>query len=599
MCSIFYKGSEKMAEKKNKAVPVLDHVQIKELEKWLPFQKHPIVIVDKAFRLMGVLDKERFWRKAAEGGNEAIGTCSNSRFLRIQSLSEAAEEDLQKYDYFIVEEDHQYFCYTANELTAWLYLEKMNGLMNINQSLQEELDRALRKNRDLKQILNSSYDEIFVTDAEGNVLFVSDSCKHFTGLPPEAYTNKNIRELVHMGIIKESVTLKTMKTLTVQTAEQKYPNGKTVLATAKPVYDDEGKLYRIVTNSRDISELAEMKRKLLESQTIQQETHPIVQHTIGEKSFITQSANMISALKLAEKIAPLDSSVFIHGESGVGKGVLARIIHEHSPRKEKPFIQVNCGAIPESLIESELFGYEAGAFTGASKRGKAGMVQLADGGTLFLDEIGEMPLELQVKILHLVQDKTFKKVGGTDEKRVDIRIISATNKNLLQMIEEKTFRQDLYYRLHVVPLRIPPLRERKQDILLLTDYFLEHFNQKYSELVELDVNAKLFIQLQEWRGNVRELENFIEQIVVTAQKQIISIEDLPLAMNLRTHHEIQSSHLMPLKKAVEETEKQILSYALTKYSSTRKIAKALGVNQTTIMRKLHKYQLAQKRTDEI
>ncbi|MBT2686745.1 sigma 54-interacting transcriptional regulator [Bacillus sp. ISL-47] len=588
-----------MIDHKNKAVPVLDHVQIKELEKWLPFQKHPIVIVDKDFRIMGVLDKERFWRKAAEGGNEAIKTCTNFRFLSIPSLSDTAEEDPQKYDYFVVQEDHHFFCYTANELTAWHYSQKINGLMNINQSLQEELDRALRKNRDLKQILNSSYDEIFVTDAEGNVLFVSDSCKHFTGLPPEAYTHKNIRELVHKGIIKDSVTLKTMKTLTVQTAEQKYPNGKTVLATAKPVYDDEGKLYRIVTNSRDISELAEMKRKLLESQSIQQEIQPVIQHTIGDKRFITQSANMISALRLAEKIAPLDSSVFIHGESGVGKGVLARMIHEHSPRKAKPFIQVNCGAIPESLIESELFGYEAGAFTGANKRGKAGMVEMADGGTLFLDEIGEMPLELQVKILHLVQDKTYKKVGGTAEKRVDIRIISATNKDLLQMIEEKTFRQDLYYRLHVVPLRIPPLRDRKQDILLLTDYFLDQFNRKYGQYVELDLNAKLLIQLQEWRGNVRELENFIEQIVVTAQKQMINVEDLPLAMNQHTHHEFNSrTHLMPLKQAVEETEKQILSYALTKYRSTRKIAKALGVNQTTIMRKLHKYQLAQIKTNE-
>lgn len=583
--------------KNNKAIPVLAHIQIKELEKWLPFQKQPVVIVDDALTLIGVLDKVNFWKKAAEGEKISIEECANTLFLRIQSLSEVTDEETTKYKYFILEEDHQYYCYTANELNELLFRQKIDGLININQSLQEELDRVLRKNRDLTQIINSTYDEIFVTDADGNVLFVSESCKHFTGLPPEAYINKNIRELVHKGIIKESVTLKTMETLTVQTAEQKYPNGKTVLATAKPVFDDKGKLYRIVTNSRDISELAEMKRKLLERQYIKEEAHPIIQHSAGEKIFITQSSNMISTLKLAEKIAPLDSSVFIHGESGVGKGVLARIIHEYSPRKGKPFIQVNCGAIPGNLIESELFGYEAGAFTGASKRGKAGMVQMADGGTLFLDEIGEMPMELQVKILHLVQDKSFKKVGGTVEKQVDIRIISATNKNLLQMIEEKAFRQDLYYRLHVVPLRIPPLRERKQDILLLTDYFLDHFNKKYSQNVELDINAKLLIQLQEWRGNVRELENFLEQIVVTAQKQTISIEDLPLT-NQRTYNEIHfPSQLMPLKKAVEETEKQILSYALTKYSSTRKIAKALGVNQTTIMRKLHKYQMAQNRTN--
>jgi PAS domain S-box-containing protein/TyrR family helix-turn-helix protein len=468
------------------------------------------------------------------------------------------------------------------------YKQQIHDLLHVNASLQEQLDISLKKIKELTQILNSSYDEIFVTDANGNVLFVSESCKYFTGLPPEAFINKNIRELVQKGIIKESVTLKTMKMHTVQSIEQYYPNGKTVLATAKPVFDEEGKLYRIVCNTRDISELVEMKRKLSEIHSLQQENKIIL--TAGKQKFITQSPNMISTLQTAQKVAPMDSSIFIHGESGVGKGVLARIIHEHSPRKNKPFVQVNCGAIPVTLLEAELFGYEAGAFTGANKHGKLGLVELADGGTLFLDEIGEMPLELQVKILHLVQEKSFKKVGGTSEKQVDIRIISATNKNLLQMIEEKTFRQDLYYRLHVVPLRIPPLRERKQDILVLTDYFLEKFNRKYSQRINIDENAKLFIQLQEWRGNVRELENFIEHLVVTAHKPLLSIEDLPIAMDNRIQNDFSFKEI-PLKKAVEETEKHVLLYALSKYKTTRKMAKALGVNQTTIMRKLRKYKL--------
>lgn len=484
-------------------------------------------------------------------------------------------------------------------ITEWNYQQKINGLEKLNVSLQEQLEIALQKIKELTQILNSSYDEIFVTDAEGNVLFVSDSCKYFTGLPPESFIHKNIFELVEKGIITDSVTIKTMQTQTVQSNEQNYPNGKTVLATAKPVFDDEGKLYRIVTNSRDISELVEMKRRLAEIHALQQENldEAIIEKAVGRQKLITQSKNMVNTLKLADRVAPLDSSIFIHGESGVGKGVLARIIHEYSPRNGHSFVQVNCGAIPESLLESELFGYEAGAFTGANKQGKTGLVEMADGGTLFLDEIGEMPLELQVKILHLVQDKTFKKVGGTTEKHVDIRIISATNKDLLQMIEEKKFRQDLYYRLHVVPLRIPPLRKRKQDILVLTDYFLNQFNQKYSQQIELDENAKLLLQLQKWRGNVRELENFIEQIVVTANKPLISIEDLPFAIDHRISHENSLSlQQLPLKRAVEETEKQVLTYALKKYKSTRKMAKALGVNQTTIMRKLHKYHMTSNET---
>jgi TyrR family helix-turn-helix protein len=201
-------------------------------------------------------------------------------------------------------------------------------------------------------------------------------------------------------------------------------------------------------------------------------------------------------------------------------------------------------------------------------------------------------MDLQVKILHLVQEKTFKKVGGTREKQVDIRIISATNKNLQQMIEEKAFRQDLYYRLHVVPIRIPPLRERKRDILLLIDHFLHKFNKKYSQSVALDESSKLILQLHEWPGNIRELENLIEQIVVTSRKPVVSMEDLPFHFNKEGRQAmVKVSGIMPIKKAVEETEKQILSYALTKYRTTRKIAKALDVNQTTVMRKLHKYQL--------
>ncbi|WP_286228784.1 sigma-54 interaction domain-containing protein [Neobacillus mesonae] len=462
------------------------------------------------------------------------------------------------------------------------YIEKIN-------LLQQQLESAQEKIKELTHVLNSTYDEIFVTAANGQVLFVSESCEHFTGLPPEAFINKNIYELVEKEIIKESVTIKAMETQKIQSLEQQYPNGKTVLATAKPVFDEDGKLFRVVCNSRDISELVEMKRQLSEIHSNHQESLVMIE-SAGKQRFITQSKNMISTLKMAQKVAPLDSSIFIHGESGVGKGVLARIIHEHSPRKTKPFVQVNCGSIPDALLESELFGYEAGAFTGAHRRGKPGLVETADGGTLFLDEIGEMPLELQVKILHLVQEKSFKKVGGIREKQVDIRIISATNKDLLQMIENKTFRQDLYYRLHVVPLKIPPLRERKQDILALTDYFLEKFNTKYGQQIKLVENAKLLIQLQEWRGNIRELENFMEQLVVTAQNSTINMEDLPFTIDHRFYPE-KSLQIMPLKKAVEETEIQILSNALSKYKTTRKIAKALGVNQTTIMRKLHKYNL--------
>lgn len=581
---------------KNEALMVFSDISLVELKGLLALKSFPILIVDNALQVMGVLDETLFWKNiVVEGCEKPLRSCLNYCFRVIDSLSQLTEEDSKKYDYFIVKRNEQYTCYTSSEVKEYQNQQKIASLLKLNQSLHEQLESLRKKNNELIQILNSSYDEIYVTDAEGNTLFVSESCKRFTGLPPEAYVNKNVAELVEKGLIVNSVTLKTMKTKTVQSAEQTYPNGTTVFTTAKPIFDEEGNLYRIICNSRDISELVEMKHKLIQASSLlnqQEKQDKYSGETVFFNKLITQSENMISVIEMAQKVAPMDSSIFIHGESGVGKGVLAKIIHDLSPRKNKNFVQVNCGAIPPNLMESELFGYEAGAFTGANKQGKAGLVEMADGGTLFLDEIGEMPTDLQVKILHLVQEKTFKKVGGTREKQVDIRIISATNKNLQQMIEEKAFRQDLYYRLHVVPIRIPPLRERKRDILLLIDHFLHKFNKKYSQSVALDESSKLILQLHEWPGNIRELENLIEQIVVTSRKPVVSMEDLPFHFNKEGRQAmVKVSGIMPIKKAVEETEKQILSYALTKYRTTRKIAKALDVNQTTVMRKLHKYQL--------
>lgn len=585
-----------MKEEKKQALTVFSDISLIELKDLLAITSFPILIVNNSLDVIGILDETLFWKNLAVGGlQKSLNDCLNYNFCLVRSILELKEEEIENYEYFVVKENELYLCYKAFEVKEIHHQQKLSRILNINQSLQEELEVSTRKNKELIEILNSSYDEIYVTDANGKTLFVSESCKRFTGLPPEAFLNKYIDELEEKGLVINSVTLKTIKSKTVQSAEQVYPNGKTVFTTSKPIFDEEGKLYLIISNSRDISELVQMRNKLAQADSLinqQINSDKISEKTIFFNRLITQSENMISVFKLAERVAPMDSSIFIHGESGVGKGVLAKVIHELSPRKNKNFVQVNCGAIPANLIESELFGYEAGAFTGANKNGKAGLVEMADGGTLFLDEIGEMPLDVQVKILHLVQDKTFTRVGGTKEKQVDIRIISATNRNLQEMIENKTFRQDLYYRLHVVPIHIPPLRERKKDILLLIERFLNKFNEKYSQAVTLDESSKLFLQLHEWPGNIRELENLIEQIVVTAYNPVVSINDLPFQFNNGGKQPlVKVSGIMPIKQAVEETEKQVLSYALAKYKTTRKVAKALDVNQTTIMRKLHKYQL--------
>ncbi|WP_052343495.1 sigma 54-interacting transcriptional regulator [Bacillus massiliigorillae] len=583
-------------ELKKDAFIVFSDISLLEIESLLKIQNAPVLVMKNHLEVLGIIDENTFWRKAyLKGLGDTITSYINNSFCVVNNLQELKNDELNHYDYVVQYFDNQYKCFSIEEVKLKKAQQERSALLNLQASLQEELDYTRKKVKELTQVLNSSFDEIFVTDENGRTLFVSESCKKLTGLPPEAYMYKNIHDLSAKGMIVNSVTKQTMESKTIQSAEQTYPNGVTVFSTATPIFDEEGQLYRIVTNSRDITELVNMKNQLTYAQT----NYPLdsseslrAEETVSINNLITSSKKMIHLIELAKKVAPMDSSIFIHGETGVGKGVFARIIHDFSPRTNNSFVQVNCGAIPPALIESELFGYESGAFTGAKKSGKQGLVEMAEGGTLFLDEIGEMPLDLQVKILHLVQDRTYMKVGGTKEKKANIRIISATHKDLKKLIIENKFREDLYYRLHVVPLHIPPLRERKEDILLLTEHFLQEFNKKYNQSIQINDSSKILLQLQDYPGNVRELENLIEQIVVMAQKPIISIEDLPFQASNSNLDITDEYEIMPLKTAVEITEKQLLSQALSAYKTTRKVAKVLQVSQTTIMRKLNKYRLA-------
>ena len=283
----------------------------------------------------------------------------------------------------------------------------------------------------------------------------------------------------------------------------------------------------------------------------------------------------------------VDSTVLIVGESGVGKTLLAQKIHERSARKHEKLYKLNCGAIPESLIESELFGYEEGSFSGARKGGKKGILEQAHKGTLFLDEIGELPLHLQVKLLHILQDRTFQRIGGTRDIVVDVRIIAATNKDLGQMVKEKRFREDLYYRLHVLPIEIPPLRARKEDIYPLIIFFLNKFNQKYNSSYELDPRTISILLDYAWPGNIRELENVIERLIVTADSQVITPELLPT--NLFTEQNSKQVKEMSLKDCLEEREKEIILTMYAKYKSSYKVAEILKISQSSANRKIRKY----------
>ena len=310
-------------------------------------------------------------------------------------------------------------------------------------------------------------------------------------------------------------------------------------------------------------------------------------------SIVCKSEQMKRIIRIADKIGDTNSTVLISGDSGVGKEVIARYIHQCNENRED-FVKINCGAIPERLLESELFGYETGAFSGARREGKPGLIEKANNGTLFLDEIGEMPLNMQVKLLQVIQEHKVTRIGGVEPISVDFRLITATNRNLKEMVESGNFREDLFYRLNVIPINVPPLTERPQDIIPLFEHYSELFNNQYDKEVQFDKSAQNVLLKYEWPGNVREMINLLERVIVTAEDQaVIKGEDIKEQLNVNETNtqleEIIVNDIMPLKEAVNEVEKKLISLAQKEGKSTYEIADMLGVNQSTIVRKMKKY----------
>jgi transcriptional regulator with PAS, ATPase and Fis domain len=302
---------------------------------------------------------------------------------------------------------------------------------------------------------------------------------------------------------------------------------------------------------------------------------------------------MYKVMEKAVRLSQVDTTILLQGEAGVGKGYFANLIHNSSPRKDKPFIRVDAGAIPEQLIESELFGYEGGAFTGALNKGKPGYFEIAEEGTLFLDEIAEIPLQIQVKLLRFLENSQIVRVGDTTTKTINTRVIAATNKRLDNMVEEGRFRKDLFFRLNVIPLTIPPLRERVEDIPPLIYYFLKKFNQKYSTQKAIFPQALECLCSYSFPGNIRELSNLIEQLVVLLPGDKIDIEDIP--SHIRTGYNKGKNTLLThgwnLQETVAEIEKDLIMRAIENFGSQRKAAGPLGIDHSTLSRKIKKYGL--------
>jgi PAS domain S-box-containing protein len=464
-------------------------------------------------------------------------------------------------------------------------------------AILRELNQAKELNTELSILINSSYDGIVVTDGQGKVLRINKAHQRVTGIAPEEMLGKNMQDVVKEGLTDKSVTLMVLEQRKPVTISAHMKNGKEIIITGNPIFNEKGEIVRVLTNLRDISELNMLQKSLEATQEEKKKFQTELQHLREQQlhydRIVADSPQMQQVIELVLQVADKDSTIMIQGESGVGKEIVAKIIHRISKRKDGPYIKINCGAIPENLLESELFGYEEGAFTGAKRGGKIGLIEMANGGTLFLDEIGELSLSLQVKLLRFLQEREITRVGGTTPIPINTRLICATNRDLKKMVEEGSFGEDLFYRLFVVPILIPPLRERKKDIKPLIQHFLDKFNSKYNMNKEIGPEVMEKLIEYSWPGNVRELENVIERLVVSTRGRVIGDVDLQTtnlaAPNNKGDFRVEVSEIIPLKDAVEMTEKKLLIEALEKYKVMGEAAEALGVDRTTVLRKLRKY----------
>lgn len=450
--------------------------------------------------------------------------------------------------------------------------------------------------KDLILIIDLAFDQVTIADNKG---FITKVYK-----PPEItfgihdMVGMNVRDLEKAGVLSKSITLTVLNSKKQETFIQDIQNGKRIMATAIPIFDENKNLKKVITFSRDITLCHDLEKRLRESEEMiswyQKEIVRI--RNVELCDLIWRSDIMKKVIEITYQVAYTDATVTIYGESGVGKSLLAKFLHKISNRSDNPFITINCGAIPENLIESELFGYEKGAFTGAIKEGKPGYFEFANTGTVFLDEIGDMPLQLQVKLLHVIQDREVYRIGGLKPTKLDIRIITASKKNLRDEVSKGSFREDLFYRLNVIPITIPPLRQRKEDIPVMVEKFLDKYGIRYHKRKTLSPFIMDMVMKHDWPGNVRELENYIERLVIICNSDVISENDLPktfLEEICRNEFSIPvlPNETMSFKRIKESAEKQLIIEASKNMKSTRQLAQLLGVNQSTIVRKLKKYKI--------
>ncbi len=447
-------------------------------------------------------------------------------------------------------------------------------------------------------IINSSADGLFVCDGQGRILRVNPASERINNASATQLVGRDYLDVAEEGlVILPSAALEAIKKREPVSLLQENRHGRKLISSATPVFDDSGELIRVVVSERDITETDRLQRQLEEQQAIgDQFRHQVLelqQEQLDSQQVIAKSPCMVKALKQAIKVSEVDSTILLLGESGVGKGLFADLIHKNSARAEQPIIKINCGAIPENLIEAELFGYEKGAFTGAVGN-KPGHLELADGGIIFLDEIAELPLASQVKLLRFMEDGRITRLGSTQSRQIDVRILAATNRDLRQMVDAGAFRLDLYYRLSVIPLSIPALRERKECLAPLIRSYIEHFSKRSGGEKRLTAAALDILVRYSYPGNVRELMNICERLVVMSDTNLLDVLDLPQSVLSDSANDIELQlgnwpAEMNMSQILESVERRVLLEASKRHRKQHQIAAALGMSQPTVARKLHKY----------
>lgn len=469
-------------------------------------------------------------------------------------------------------------------------LEKIEKCRHNTEFLYSELLATRNLCNNFNEIVESYTDGIFVTDGNAVMLWLNRAYEAITGVPREEILGKSTQIMADYYSFRAVCAVMCAKQKKSITLEQTLKNsGKKVLVSCRPLFDESGNISTIIGTLRDISELDSLKMTLSEaaelSNRYREAYDALKKQLVVFPDIIAQDQKMVETLYLAQRVSATGVPVLLTGESGSGKEEIAKFIHNSSPRKEGPFITINCGAIPPSLMESELFGYEKGAFTGANQRGKPGLLEVADHGSVFLDEIGELPLEMQVKLLRVLQSQEMTRVGGVALVKLDIRLICATNRDLNKMVETKQFRLDLLYRVNTMTIKIPPLRERPCDIPPLVDAFLSDANRKFGFHKRISPLAFRILYDYKWPGNVRELKNCIERVLISTEGDTIVESDLQPILFPRTSNDFSPDQRHCLKAELERLELKYMEKAYTTHGSIRKTAEMLGMSPSTFQRR--------------